>query len=312
MSWAVDEWKDGLPAKALQKIGQLESQLERLKREKDQKQFQFESLEQSLSVQKRKLEEEKSLYATLKHDNQVLEKDLGEIEKKRAKLAQELQTKDNHISCLTGQLSHTKTSVDNEISKSVHLKSDLEHAQQEHLEFSKKFEKLTADHAKLQEYSNHQKTQIESQTDRVKCLENDLKKLQGEMGKGTNQSIYTGSATNTSPTATECSSLKSKIAELTSQHEKDVESYKSLEAELKVLQSQAGTDNSKLVAELSNLKKEKESLTLRLENKTTASDNKVQQMGRELNDNRGMTGMQVEKMEKLIDRLKKENEVLNT
>lgn len=46
MSWAADEWKDGLPARALQKINQIETQFERLKKERDQKQFQLDSVEQ--------------------------------------------------------------------------------------------------------------------------------------------------------------------------------------------------------------------------------------------------------------------------
>ena len=45
MSWAADEWKDGLPAQALQKISQLETQLDRFKKDRDQKQCQLESLE---------------------------------------------------------------------------------------------------------------------------------------------------------------------------------------------------------------------------------------------------------------------------
>ena len=46
MSWAATEWKDGLPHRALQKIGELESQLEKLKKERQQRQFQMDSLEQ--------------------------------------------------------------------------------------------------------------------------------------------------------------------------------------------------------------------------------------------------------------------------
>lgn len=46
MSWVADEWKDGLPPRALQKIEQLEKQFERIKKEREQKQFQLESLEQ--------------------------------------------------------------------------------------------------------------------------------------------------------------------------------------------------------------------------------------------------------------------------
>ena len=46
MSWAADEWKDGLPQKALIKINLMEGQLDKLKKDRDQKQFQIESLEQ--------------------------------------------------------------------------------------------------------------------------------------------------------------------------------------------------------------------------------------------------------------------------
>ena len=50
MSWVADEWKDGLPARALQRIEQIEKQFERVKKEKDQKQFQLDSLEQVIKM----------------------------------------------------------------------------------------------------------------------------------------------------------------------------------------------------------------------------------------------------------------------
>lgn len=55
MSWAVEEWKDGLPGKALQKIQEMEVQLDKLKKERTQKQFQLESLEAALQKQKQKV-----------------------------------------------------------------------------------------------------------------------------------------------------------------------------------------------------------------------------------------------------------------
>lgn len=55
MSWAVEEWKDGLPGKALQKIQEMEVQLDKLKKERTQKQFQLDSLEASLQKQKQKV-----------------------------------------------------------------------------------------------------------------------------------------------------------------------------------------------------------------------------------------------------------------
>lgn len=55
MSWALEEWKEGLPTRALQKIQELEGQLDKLKKERQQKQFQLEALEAALQKQKQKV-----------------------------------------------------------------------------------------------------------------------------------------------------------------------------------------------------------------------------------------------------------------
>lgn len=46
MSWAVDEWKADLPHRAMQKVEQLEAQINRLKKEGEVKQFKIDSMEQ--------------------------------------------------------------------------------------------------------------------------------------------------------------------------------------------------------------------------------------------------------------------------
>lgn len=66
MSWAGDEWKDGLPGKALQKIQEIEGQLDKLKKERQQKQFQMDSLEAALQKQKQKVFQ---VYASVKTPN---------------------------------------------------------------------------------------------------------------------------------------------------------------------------------------------------------------------------------------------------
>ena len=66
------------------------------------------------------------------------------------------------------------------------LKSELEHAQCDHLEATKKFEKLQGDYSRLQEHSTHQKSQLESCNDKVKSLENTIKKLQGDLERQQN------------------------------------------------------------------------------------------------------------------------------
>ena len=46
MSWMADEWKSDLSHRALQKVEQLEGQLERFKKEAEIKQFKIDSIEQ--------------------------------------------------------------------------------------------------------------------------------------------------------------------------------------------------------------------------------------------------------------------------
>lgn len=65
---------------------------------------------------------------------------------------------------------------------------------------------------------------------------------------------------------------------------------------------------SKTISELEHLRRENQSLTLKLENQSAAANNRVQQMGQSLQDNQGMTGMQLDKMEQVMGKLKKENE----
>jgi len=55
MNWAVEEWKEGLSPRVLQKIHELESQVDKLKKERQQRQFQLESLEAALQKQKQKV-----------------------------------------------------------------------------------------------------------------------------------------------------------------------------------------------------------------------------------------------------------------
>lgn len=73
--------------------------------------------EQALQAQKRKTEEEKNQQGVLKREAQSLSETCQDLEKKRQKLAQDIQTKTNHVSCLEGQLSHAKQSLDAETNK---------------------------------------------------------------------------------------------------------------------------------------------------------------------------------------------------
>lgn len=144
MSWAVEEWKDGLPAKALQKIQEIERQLDKLKKERQQKQFQLDSLEATLQKQRQKvsyprssgvdflfsllmnaikfascvyyislqMDGEKSEASALKRENQTLVESCEGLEKSRQKLLHDIQTKEQQVNYLEGQLKACKKQID--------------------------------------------------------------------------------------------------------------------------------------------------------------------------------------------------------
>ena len=97
MSWAANEWKDGLASKALQEVNKLEAQLERFRKECQQKQFQLESLEQVLEKNKRKLEDEKSAQTVLKRENQGLQENCVSLDRVREKLEHDLHSKEQQV-----------------------------------------------------------------------------------------------------------------------------------------------------------------------------------------------------------------------
>ncbi|XP_066451164.1 centromere protein F isoform X2 [Eleutherodactylus coqui] len=130
MSWVLEEWKEGLPTRTLQKIQELEGQLEKLKKERQQRQLQLEALEAVLQKQKQKAESEKSEVTALKRENQSLIELCDNQEKMRQKLSHEQQVKDTQISILEGQLSATKKHVEKMEQELKRYKNDLERSQQ--------------------------------------------------------------------------------------------------------------------------------------------------------------------------------------
>ncbi|KAG7251002.1 hypothetical protein CRUP_034491, partial [Coryphaenoides rupestris] len=112
MSWAVEEWKDGLPAKAMQKIQEMEGQLDKLKKDRTQKQFQLDSLEAALQKQKQKVDSERSDASTLKRENQTLVESCDSLEKARQKVVHDLGVKEQQVRYLDGQLSTSKRTIE--------------------------------------------------------------------------------------------------------------------------------------------------------------------------------------------------------
>ncbi|XP_067421069.1 centromere protein F isoform X2 [Emydura macquarii macquarii] len=130
MSWVVEEWKEGLSTRALQKIQELESQLDKLKKERQQRQFQLESLEAALQKQKQKVENEKNEGATLKRENQSLMELCDNLEKTKQKISHDLQVKESQVNYQVGQLNSSKKQIERLEQELKRYKSELERSQQ--------------------------------------------------------------------------------------------------------------------------------------------------------------------------------------
>ncbi|XP_043551751.1 centromere protein F-like isoform X2 [Chiloscyllium plagiosum] len=130
MSWVVEEWKQGLPTKALQKIQEIETQLDKLKKERQQRQFQLESLEAALLKQKQKVENEKTETSALKREHQNLIESCENLEKIRQKISHDLQVKESQVNYLEGQLASNKIRMDKLEQENKRNKSELERSQQ--------------------------------------------------------------------------------------------------------------------------------------------------------------------------------------
>ncbi|XP_044867545.1 centromere protein F [Mauremys mutica] len=130
MSWVVEEWKEGLSTRALQKIQELESQLDKLKKERQQRQFQLESLEAALQKQKQKVENEKNEGATLKRENQSLMELCDNLEKTKQKISHDLQVKESQVNYQVGQLTSSKKQIERLEQELKRYKSELERSQQ--------------------------------------------------------------------------------------------------------------------------------------------------------------------------------------
>lgn len=59
----MEEWKEGLSPRVLQKIHELESQVDKFKKERQQRQYQLETLEAALQKQKQKVTQNAILLA---------------------------------------------------------------------------------------------------------------------------------------------------------------------------------------------------------------------------------------------------------
>ncbi|XP_027537723.1 centromere protein F [Neopelma chrysocephalum] len=130
MSWAVEEWKEGLSPRVLQKIHELESQVDKLKKERQQRQYQLETLEAALQKQKQKVENEKNESTILKRENQSLMELCDNLEKAKQKISHDLQVKESQVNIQSGQLNSSKKDIERLEQELKRYKCELERSQQ--------------------------------------------------------------------------------------------------------------------------------------------------------------------------------------
>ncbi|XP_072887313.1 uncharacterized protein [Hemitrygon akajei] len=129
MSWALEEWKSGLPSRAAQKIAEYESQLEKFKKERQQKQLQLDSLEVAFQKENKKLEDEKNENASLKRETQSLKEACTNLEKAQQRFCHEIQVKEALVCSLEGQLVAARKQIDEQEQEIKRLEAELERSQ---------------------------------------------------------------------------------------------------------------------------------------------------------------------------------------
>ncbi|XP_065535493.1 centromere protein F isoform X2 [Lathamus discolor] len=183
MSWAVEEWKEGVSPRVLQKIHELESQVDKLRKERQQRQFQLESLEAALQKQKQKVENEKNEVALLKRENQSLMELCDTLEKAKQKIAHDLQAKESQINIQSGQLNSSKKDIERLEQELKRYKCEFERSQQTliagDLSFSGAPQKSFT--ASLTPVQSHNDTKFEELEEKYKKEVQERKKLELEL-----------------------------------------------------------------------------------------------------------------------------------
>ncbi|XP_061209900.1 centromere protein F isoform X2 [Neopsephotus bourkii] len=183
MSWAVEEWKEGVAPRVLQKIHELESQVDKLRKERQQRQFQLESLEAALQKQKQKVENEKNEAALLKRENQSLMELCDTLEKAKQKISHDLQAKESQINIQSGQLNSSKKDIERLEQELKRYKCELERSQQTliagDLSFSGAPQKSFT--APLTPVQSHNDTKFEELEEKYKKEVQERKKLELEL-----------------------------------------------------------------------------------------------------------------------------------
>ncbi|XP_052005174.1 centromere protein F-like [Xyrauchen texanus] len=129
MSWAGEDWTVGLSGQVLQKVKQLQSQNEKLNKERQQRQLQLDNSEIALHRQKQK-------YADVRVELVALQRELGGVREAahadvqaRDRLVHEVQVKTSQVHSLEGQLESAKNLTQSLTQEIKQLEAELEKLQ---------------------------------------------------------------------------------------------------------------------------------------------------------------------------------------
>ena len=129
MSWARDEWKLDLPTTALKNISELENDAENLRKNKQQQQFQLESVSNALQKQKQLTVDEKTINTNLRREIQELTRKCSELESLDEKLQVDLRAKDNKVELLEDHLRKMRVKLKEEEETNSELIKKLDEQQ---------------------------------------------------------------------------------------------------------------------------------------------------------------------------------------
>uniref|UniRef100_A0A8C9J978 Centromere protein F n=1 Tax=Piliocolobus tephrosceles TaxID=591936 RepID=A0A8C9J978_9PRIM len=187
MSWALEEWKEGLPTRALQKIQELEGQLDKLKKEKQQRQFQLDSLEAALQKQKQKCT---ALEQKLKKLTEDLSCQRQNAESARCSLEQKIKEKEKEFQEELSRQQRSFQTLDQEcVQVKARLTQELQQAKNMHNVLQAELDKVTAVKQQLEKNLEEFKQKLcraeqASQASQIK--EDELRRSVEEMKKENN------------------------------------------------------------------------------------------------------------------------------
>lgn len=142
MNWSKDEWKQDLPAKAVQNITNLENELESLQKHTQQQDIKIDGYTASLEKEKNNLQETKAMNVALQNEIQELMMKNSNLEAKQEKLAADVRNKEISLTHTEEILKKIRQKLKSETAKSAELQRSLDMKRSEAENYAEQNEKL--------------------------------------------------------------------------------------------------------------------------------------------------------------------------